>query len=135
MNNDYLSSFRLRSNTNTNNKVKDSERMKYEIDSIKKSNFPSNDIYNLNHNRHLFNTSYKENTLTENYNNCNMTFSNYNTTKTSNFDYTPSIRNKTLKHTLPFSNEKLIGHASKNKHYYHFKLRRPSRELLTNDEF
>jgi len=120
MNNDYLSSFRLRSNTNTNNKVKDSERMKYEMDGIGKSNFPSNDIYNLNHNRHLFNTSYKENTLTDNYHNCNMTFSNYNTTKTSNFDYTPSIRNKTMKHTLPFSNEKFIRHASKNKNYNHF---------------
>jgi hypothetical protein len=113
MDNDYLSSYRLRSNTNTYYKVKESERMKYEFENLKKSNCTTNDVYNLNPNRHLFNTNYKENTLRDHNYTGNMTYSNYDNTKSSNQDYTPSIRNKTVKHTFPYSNEKLIRNTSK----------------------
>jgi hypothetical protein len=116
MNNDYLSSYRLRSNTKDNISLKDIPRINSDIDNFRKTNLTSNDGYSFNSNRNIFNTSYKDHThinFNDGFNCGNWNSSNYNFPKTNNFELTPTMRYKTKQATHPFTSDKILRQASK----------------------
>ena len=113
-----MSSYRLRSNTNFEKNKRDISKLNFDMDNLQKSNITCNDSYIFNPNRNNFHTSYKD------YSQMNISESPImqnpfsqptiiNNIKTTNFEFTPRIRNKRIENTTPFTDSRLIRHASK----------------------
>jgi len=113
-----MSSYRFRSNTNYEKNNKDFSKLTFDFDNQQKSNITSNDSYIFNPHRINFHTSYKD------YSQMNISESPImqnpfsqptiiNNIKTTNFEFTPRMKNRRTENKTPLTDSRLLRHSSK----------------------